>query len=882
MTAYKPRKSATLAVIVALLISGFAPFAQGWASAQVSPVVITLGVPSFLRDGLEERAIKDFESANPGIKVQIVNQETVGAPFAANGLDSHLNAAQKLASLADVSYIQGSTISAESTRAGYFLNLKPLIESDKDLNQADFLPTLWRSYEWDQGFWAIPLGGTPYVLSYDPVALDKAGVAYPTNNWTIDDLINAVKKLNVVDSTGKVTTPGIELYIGFNDVPLLMSLLGKPLADPNAIPNPPQLDTPETVALLTKLKELQDLLPKQQPEFGTAPLRIEQIFSLTFRRPQDGERKGVLLPGGRSYMDVSAVAVSGASLHPNEAYKLAKYLSGRAELARLNGVSARRTITGEQGGLRFGGNLAPELQTLQDQAIELAYTPTDRRFFDYLSNAVIRMSTQNLDASGALQVVQQEATKNQQLAFDRKSDQAKVAIVATPVPISDPNKGITLKFGVTSFSPQLAKRNEINALAEEFVRNTPGVARVDIQTGFQRAEQAADRYDCFYLPYSAVPSIQLNKILSLDPYVTTDKDYSATNYIGGAIQQVSRDGKVWALPMGISPTVMWFDPTSFANAGLPKPAYGWSINGFKDTLTSLKVNLKEGQTPFKFEGAGGAGVSLLMLISAYGGTPIDWSTTPPTVKLTDPKNADAMRQVLDLAKAGLLKYDALGATFGIVIGGRNTTDNPLYSEQLNGLNFRAAALFAPAQNASPQKFEAVTFPKGTSQQAISYSSGSLYISSKAQNADACYKWIKLFASKPELLDLMPAQRATLADSAFEAKVGKALATVYRDVAQVLDEQGTIAVPSLFDGGANIAGFVVQYWLFEAWDNYVLKNGDLDQGLRDAQVYVDAYYTCQSGLPAYDPAQQKYEDYIAGVIDCAVKADPRLKALLGRR
>jgi ABC-type glycerol-3-phosphate transport system substrate-binding protein len=407
------------------------------------------------------------------------------------------------------------------------------------------------------------------------------------------------------------------------------------------------------------------------------------------------------------------------------------------------------------------------------------------------------------------------------------------------------------------------------------------VARVDIQTGFQRAEQAADKYDCFYLPYSAVPSIQLDKILSLDPYLTADPNYNAADFVGGALVQVTRDGKVWARPMGIAPTVMWYDPQAFADSGLPKPQFGWDTASFKTTLDALKPRIKDNKPPFYMEGAGGSGVSLLMLIAAYGGTPIDWSTNPPTVRLTDPKNVDAMRQVLDLAKAGLINYEALGTTFGILTRGR-ATDNPLYSEQLNGLNFRGLAILNPQAPNPRQNFEAVTFPKGSTTQALSYSAGSLYISKNAQNPDACYKWISQFASRPELLDLMPVSKTKLADPAFESQVGKALAAVYRDVAQVLEDPTTLKIPSLFDGGSNIAGFVVQYWLFEAWDNYVLKNADLETALKDAQVYVDAYQGCQAGVPPYDPAQQTYNEYLNGILACATKADPRLSTLLGPR
>jgi ABC-type glycerol-3-phosphate transport system substrate-binding protein len=375
-----------------------------------------------------------------------------------------------------------------------------------------------------------------------------------------------------------------------------------------------------------------------------------------------------------------------------------------------------------------------------------------------------------------------------------------------------------------------------------------------------------------------VPSIQLNGVLNLDPYLGADPSYNAQDFVGGALAQVQRDNKIWALPMGLSPTVMWYDPLAFANAGAQPPSFGWGVDSFKDSLNTLKPFVKDGKPPFYMSGPGGEGVSLLMLVASYGGTPIDWSVIPPTIKFTDPANSAAMRQVLDLAKSGLIDYRALGSTFGISFGSAH--DNPLYSQQLNGLNFGQIAGLGGNNTQDTSKLDAITFPKGTKNQALSYSEASLYISSKAQNPDLCYKWISAFAQHPELMSLMPAHQSQLDDPALETSVGKALAAVYRDVGKVLADPTTLKIPSLFDGGSNISGFIVQYWLFQAWDDYVLKSKDLDTGLQTAQQYATGYIECAAALPPFDPQQQKYQDYLRNYLNCAIKADPRLKGLFG--
>jgi ABC-type glycerol-3-phosphate transport system substrate-binding protein len=875
------KQPVVIALGLAVILGSVAPAAlRPPARAQAAgSATITLAVPVAIKDAINDKVISEFEAANPGVIVQVITGDTTRSVSPANDINSHLDTIQKLTSEADVVLIgNDGLVTPEATRAGYFLNMQPLIDGDPQLNAADFIPQLFKAYQWDQGTWALPLAADATVLTYDPAAFDKANLNYPTGQWSLDELTNAVKTLSVIDDKGVVTTPAIELYAGNNDIPLYMSVIGKPLFDTGAIPNPPQIDSPETRVVFEKLRDLLKYVPLQVANFGTAPIRIESILNLAFQTPNSPIRKGSLLPGGHSYLSVSAVAVSAATQNADKAYALARFLTTRPEINRFTVLPARVSLQGQTDPTNnFNIKLTPEVQKLLDEAVANGYTAADARFYDYVSVSALKLKTQNLDAAAAIADAQQTALTALQTAVIRKTDAGKVAVVATPVPTPDLNKGITLKFGVTVFATSLPKKAEIQALADQFVKQNPGVAHIDIQNGFDGITTATDKYDCFYLPYSSVPSAQLDAILNLDPYITSDKSYDGADYLGGALTQVQRDNKTWALPVGLSPTVMWYDPLVFANAGAQKPTFGWGIDKFKDAVTTLKPFVKEGQSPFTMAGTGGEGASLLMLIGAYGGTPIDWSTTPPTVKFTDATNAAAIRQVLDLAKAGLIDYKSLGASFGI--GAGSAQNAPFYSQQLSGLNFSPFG-GAAAASQDTSKYTAVTFPKGSQNQALSYSEGTLYISAKAQNPDACYKWISTFAQHPELMSLMPVRHAQLADTGLDTAVGKALASVYRDVGQVLDAPGTLKIPSLFDGGSNISGFIVQYWLFQAWDDYVLKDKDLDTGLQTAQQYASGYTECAAALPAYDPKQQKYNDYLRTVLTCATKVDPRLKGLLG--
>lgn len=873
-----------------LTVAALTPFAS---HAQNDATVITIAVQDQQKELYTNTIIPAFEKDNPNIIVQAVSQTAPNVPPAATNVGNFLDGIQTLVSQSDVVLVSSNNVTAEATRAGYYLNLQPLIDSDQSLNQADFYPNVFRAFQWDQGTWALPISTDATVMIYDPTAFDKAGVNYPTAQWTLDDLIAAVKKLTITDQSGAVVTPGLELFGGNNDIPLYMSLLGKPLYDANSIPNPPNINQPDVQTLLDNLPNLFAVIPAQSSTFGQSPIQIGSIRQLAFGGPGAGNtnatRKGTLLPGGRAYLNVSGVAVSSSTQHPEAAYAFAKFLTTRTDVggfgasfpARQSLLAQAASGGGAPGGPGGGGpgaflqRMTPEVKQLYTDAIANGYSATDRRFFDYLGAAITDMRTNKTDSKTAIANAQTNALQAEQTALTRKSDASKVAVVATPLPTLAPNAGITLKFGIAGFG-QIPNRAAIQALGDQFAQQNPGVVgRVDLELlgNGPLAASSSSSFDCYYLPYSNVSNVALNTILPLDPYLTADSSYNAKDFVSGVLNQVTRDNKIWALPMNIQPTVMWYDPLVFGNAGVPKPQSGWDISAFNDALKNLAPTVTTGSPPFTAQADTGS--TLLMLVAAYGGLPIDFRTSPVTINFTDKTNVDAMQQVLDLAKNKLIDYRSLANNLGFFVNGAN--GDPIYSQELNGLNFRGQR----GNNNNPQSsnYVPVTFPKGTTYQMMAYSVGTLYINATAQNPDACYRWISLFAQHPELTSAMPARHAQLNDASLDTTFGVALAQAYRDAATVLDSPDTIGAPSLVGGFANLSNTAVQHWLFEAWDNYVLNGKDLASGLSDAQNYATGFLQCYATIPPFDPSQEQYTAYLQQVIQCATKTDPRLRATL---
>ena len=87
---------------------------------------------------------------------------------------------------------------------GVLENLDSYIQkSGYDLN--DYWPGLLESAKYNGSVYGLPRDIESNVLYYNKDMFDKAGVKYPDENWTWDDLLAAAEKLTVKDASGKVT-----------------------------------------------------------------------------------------------------------------------------------------------------------------------------------------------------------------------------------------------------------------------------------------------------------------------------------------------------------------------------------------------------------------------------------------------------------------------------------------------------------------------------------------------------------------------------------------------------------------------------------------------------------------------------------------------------
>ncbi|MBI1279784.1 MAG: hypothetical protein GC179_16775 [Anaerolineaceae bacterium] len=896
------RRSLLFLTTLLMLIVGIVPMAA--AQAQDGRTVIQLSVPQFMKQIISDQLISDFEAANPTIKVNVLtNDSNTGS--AASGVDALLTASQTYASTADVLFIDNSNLSVQATRAGYYLDMSPLTNSDTALNAEDFIPGVWQSFQWDNGIWALPVSTDIIILTYNPAAFDAIGLAYPNERWTIDDLDNAARKLAVVDASGAVTTAGLSIS-NFNVQWLFRSLLGKGFYDASTTPNAPLLNDPNLQTLMTTWSTLvADGMVSSQGGFAAAdtiPMQIGGSRTLGRRPGRDQNQvtlSASLLPGGGAGLNPQGFAISSGTQFPEQSYALVKYLTSSPDVAsNFFGISpARQSLVGAStsnnngpggngGGPVFVGpgggglnNLSEENKAVVTQALASGIPLSEVRFGDYVTAALSKMSSDGSDAQTALQTEEAQAVADLQSADTAKTNNP--VVLATPVPEVVLQAGeVSLKFGLNSFVAPLPNQDKWNQLVADFTANDPQVKDIKLDVEARGGNEFAATDDCFYLPYNNVPGIDLSTVINLDPFIDSDSTFDKNDVIGNTLSLITRDSKIWAYPLALQPVALEYNSDTFAKYNVPAPESGWNINNFADALKSIKLDPSDA-APFASREPGGT--YLLMLIAAYGGLPIDYRTDPPTVDFTSQTNIDAIRQVLDLAKNGYLKYDQLARNTFTFNG--DTAAETIYDTTLNGFSFRGrrgggqATVGQATTSGTTTAYKLTTYPTGTDLSAVSYDVTTAYISATSQNPEGCYRWISYLSKHPEVLNAMPAFHSQLADVATVQSANAA--NYYNLLDNLIQQPSTVVFPSQTGGGFNSpANFLLQYWMNRAFDNYVLNDGNLEQDLADAQTYSTAFQECVANIPPFDPATQDRRQFFTQYGQCAQKADPTISGLFG--
>lgn len=167
-----------------------APASDGELSGEI--VYSTWG--SLDEKKVNEEIIAAFEAKHPGTKVTL---EYIPEDYVAKIDTMFLGG-----NAPDVIYGHPHYFTGWASQ-GLIMDLTDRFEADKDLfGDAKFAQHMYESFKYDGKNVATINGHDTFLLYYNKDLFDAAGVAYPTDEWTWDDWLEAAKKLTNNESGG--------------------------------------------------------------------------------------------------------------------------------------------------------------------------------------------------------------------------------------------------------------------------------------------------------------------------------------------------------------------------------------------------------------------------------------------------------------------------------------------------------------------------------------------------------------------------------------------------------------------------------------------------------------------------------------------------------
>lgn len=328
--------------LVLVMLAVLFVFASVGASAEQITLRYFMWDPQFQQ--LEIELLKEFMKENPGIKVEMTALDP-------NNFWTRLSAMAAAGGLPDV-FSMSTGYNDNWAKDGLLMDIQELV--DRDLSKDDYFTEVFSETRYpdkdSSNMYAIPYAWVTPVLFYNKDMFDKAGVAYPTDDWTWDDFRDAAQKLTIQSNPSRPPEQyGFWWYGRYTHVePWIYGNGGRVLNDKKTRI---QIDEKarEALQFLADLTNVygvspahrdiagirqQDLFPFQQ-----TAMWVDGSFMIANTREMSANafRWGIAkVPQGpsatpedvRTYFWPDSVAISATTKHKEAAWELVKFLIG--------------------------------------------------------------------------------------------------------------------------------------------------------------------------------------------------------------------------------------------------------------------------------------------------------------------------------------------------------------------------------------------------------------------------------------------------------------------------------------------------------------------------------------------------------------------------
>lgn len=277
---------------------------------------------------------------------------------------------------------------------GVLCDLTSYLEKSPGLGMDAFYPEVVDRFTVDGKLYAIPRDTAPFAcVYYNKKLFDEAGVAYPTDDWDVYDLLDKAKKLTLVDADGRMRRYGFYAWAWQNFV----YAFGGRLVDDVKNPTRCALDSEKALEglrfyadLINKYKvhpsstAMANLAMGVQGMFMTGRLAMfsSGIWETPGLRKIDNFEWDVAMfpkgPGGERGFGTggSGYCILKSTGHPEEAFEVLKALAGEKAQRKLAGTGLTQPAIKEIARIWADDGKAPKNKKMLLKAVEyVIYEP---------------------------------------------------------------------------------------------------------------------------------------------------------------------------------------------------------------------------------------------------------------------------------------------------------------------------------------------------------------------------------------------------------------------------------------------------------------------------------------------------------------------------
>jgi len=308
-------------------------------AAPVEPVEITYYTFSAAPDHLKEldQMIQLFEAGHPGIKVKV---ET--APFADYFIKLQtLIAGGTAPDVFELNYENFVTYADK----GLLLDLTPMLEADTGLDTAIYYPRALEAFNYNGMQLGLPATFSTVMLYYNKDMFDKAGLPYPTADWTWADAVAAARQLNDPANGVWGLHSGIQFWEFYKKAAQNNCKFFNEDKTEVLINSPECVQALQTMVDMVKTEkvmpttaEMGGVSDGDMFKSGKLAMDVTGIWMFSAFKDAPFQWDITVEPGmatKATHFFANAVSVFAASKHPQEAYEWAKFFTSDAKMAKI-------------------------------------------------------------------------------------------------------------------------------------------------------------------------------------------------------------------------------------------------------------------------------------------------------------------------------------------------------------------------------------------------------------------------------------------------------------------------------------------------------------------------------------------------------------------